>query len=482
MAKFYFDMYNDLTSTGDYLTYTTGEFGAGIASVPQDLAGGLGTIIGDIATGGKYSDSYPVLNKYLEQHPELLHRLVVPDHFIKAELSRATGISEKIVGAYIASGASSNMRSIIDKDFGKDLDETYKNKVGNWAYTIGQQIPGLLLTMGASNAAEGGGLIGSLLEGKGILTALKTALKGNLATTLIGATAAVNRYTELATENGYNPKNFLNAAGTGFIEYFTEGLFGFSDAASYKNIFKSVTGNTAATVMKGLFNWLEGGFEEGLENAVNVPLEGLLDKFTTDRNIPITGDGGIFDWNAMLEQGLNGMATGLIMGGVSAVSTVYSAVSESGDIQTAIKALDNIAQTTLPEDLRPDSIDVLKAKMEDVEIYAAEMISALEEYSQRTDEINAAADGTENLQNTPVDADPLMQAALEKVQTEDSFDGTPEVYAPKEYEKALPTIIDRSGNEAVALGVEQGDGGQMALRLSDGTVQNISDVTFADPR
>ncbi|MHB1316224.1 MAG: hypothetical protein ACYCX2_12240, partial [Christensenellales bacterium] len=42
--------------------------------------------------------------------------------------------------------------------------------------------------------------------------------------------------------------------------------------------------------------------------------------------------------------------------------------------------------------------------------------------------------------------------------------------------------IDRSGNEAVALGVEQGDGGQMALRLSDGTVQNISDVTFADPR
>ncbi|MHB1316226.1 MAG: hypothetical protein ACYCX2_12250 [Christensenellales bacterium] len=59
---------------------------------------------------------------------------------------------------------------------------------------------------------------------------------------------------------------------------------------------------------------------------------------------------------------------------------------------------------------------------------------------------------------------------------EDSFDGTPEVYAPKEYEKALPTVIDRSGNEAVALGVEQGDGGQMALRLSDGTVQNISAV------
>ena len=182
------------------------------------------------------------------------------------------------------------------------------------------------------------------------------------------------------------------------------------------------------------------------------------------------------------------------MGGVSAVATVVSAVAENGDIEGGIKTLNNVAQTTLPEELRPEAVDPSEAGIEDVRSYAADIIAALKEYSLNADEINAAALNTETGLKASgeiedisaaqtMESDPIVEAALDNANIWEWFEGLPEVPAPKAYEIAVPAAVSNSsGQVTTPLDVLPGSGGEPFVQLYDGTVQPIAETKFPDSR
>lgn len=257
----------------------------------------------------------------------------------------------------------------------QNLDPTIVGRIGGdaaasianmWLWRgVGNTIDGMT---GISGGSGGSGVISAIkngkaagLSGKEIAgDALKSLFSYNTSTALMATAAASDKATEWAKEYGDEPvKVFLNAAGTGLAEYVTENLFG--DISKLDTYY---TPDATGSFLKNVANeWpalLQGMLEEGAEEVINTPLEGLIDKATGDYDKKWfgIGDDAVFDLKDMSEAGITGAAAGGVMGFVSSSA---NAISQAKDVQTQASILNEYFDK-LPAEIRPNHIDVNSAK------------------------------------------------------------------------------------------------------------------------
>lgn len=301
-----------LKEVSDTLSYTAASVGLGAADTLKNTTNGIRTTVGDIATRGAYSDGYKKIEDYLSGSgisgfaKNVIYttdkngkKMVAADW--KERLSRAlyerTGVPTKIASAYIDTVETEEMLKLL----GENVNDKYKDSVGAGAYTIGQQIPGVLLTMGYSAAGKTAEEAAKTLADK---------ISKSVSTSLIAGSVYGSTVNQLARENGYNPANYLNATLQATTEAALESAIGFSDAASFKKLI-TPTGSAKKTVLKGVLSYLATGAEEGLEEVINVPTSEIIDRMTgVSENTKWIGDGGVFDFKEMLKNGLSGAAVG----------------------------------------------------------------------------------------------------------------------------------------------------------------------------
>ena len=421
----------------DYIGYVAGEFGAGMLSSPTGVLGGAVTGLGDLATGGKVSEGAQVLANYFAQKPQMLQRWMTNEMGVEQMILNETGVTPAALAAYRTANTDDWIRQSLQQDRGANLEQGFKDAVGDIAYTIGQQVPGMVYSMGAP-ASDGGGILNSVAGaiknksgvGQALASSAKSALKGNVNTWLLGGGAAGNQLTELAKQKGYDPVNYINAMGNGFVEYINEGLFGFSDGDSIKALWRA-TGSKTGNTLKSVARWLMSSAEEGLEEAVNVPMSGIVDKMTTEPDKKLLGEGGIFDFKEMLNAGIQGAVVGLIMGGVGGVSSIRNAVLEGADIHDAATAMNHLI-AAMPTDMRPAQIDPKTATAETLADKQAEVLAAY----KRMEEAAGTASTTPSARSTfPAQAG----KALEQEPTQSGFEQG-QNQAVQSFEQAAPQI------------------------------------------
>lgn len=384
--------------------YPAGMFAAGMMSQPASILAGAKTALGDAVTGGRVSDDMQKLEQYFAENPDALRRWMAGENGAAWLIAQETGIDEAAMSAYKTAYFNDWMRGAVEDGFGAGVNDKFKNTVGNWAYTIGAQVPGLIYSgFAAPGGGESGGIVGSVIDAArnkaGVVDAASKAtvdaLKGNVATWLIGAGSTGGKITELARTRGYDPKQYLTALGNGFAEYFTEGLFGISDAASIQKIWDGADG-TAQSIAKAIGQWLMSGAEEGLEEFVNVPMSRFADRIT-DKSIPLVGDGGLFDIREMVRNGVDGAIVGLLMGSVGAVTAIDSSIGSAKNARMAAEQLNRVIEF-VPERVRPDPMDVSKATPESVQSKETEVLQALETVANEamTQTKTESLQGTEN--------------------------------------------------------------------------------------
>lgn len=364
--------------------YPAGMFAAGMMSQPASILAGAKTALGDAVTGGRVSDDMQKLEQYFAENPDVLRRWMAGENGAAWLIAQETGIDEAAMSAYKTAYFNDWMRGAVEDNFGAGVNDKFKNTVGNWAYTIGAQVPGLIYSgFAAPGGGESGGIVGAVIDAArnkaGVVDAAGKAtvdaLKGNVATWLIGAGSTGGKIAELARTRGYDPKQYLTALGNGFAEYFTEGLFGISDAASIQKIWDGADG-TAQSVARAIGQWLMSGAEEGLEEFVNVPMSRFADRIT-DKSVPLVGDGGLFDIREMVRNGVDGAIVGLLMGSVGAVTAIDSSIGSAKNARMAAEQLNRVIEF-VPERVRPDPMDVSKATPESVQSKETEVLQALE--------------------------------------------------------------------------------------------------------
>lgn len=443
----------------DYLGYLAGEFGAGMLSSPSGIMGGATTAIGDLATGGQVSAGAQTLANYFAQKPQMMQRWMTNEIGVEQMIQNETGVSAAALAAYRAANTDDWLRKSLQEDRGHNLEDWYKENIGQGAYTIGQQVPGMIYSMGAP-ATDGGGILSSVASaiknksgvGQALASSAKGALKGNVNTWLMGAGAAGNQLTELAKQKGFDPQNYINAMGNGFVEYITEGMLGFSDAPSVAAIWRN-TGSKGSNALKAIVKWLQSSAEEGLEEVINVPMSGIVDKMTVERDKKLVGEGGIFDLKEMLRSGIAGAAVGMIMGGVGGVSSIRNAVLEGASIFDAATATNHLIDT-MPKDMRPAHIDPKTATAETLEQKQAEVLDALE-HMVDTATVNAFEQGAEQTVQSDAQAAPQMQT--EAVQSnEQSVDIKQEALNNEQTE-----ILSGRGPQRGSAPIDAGSAGQV---------------------
>lgn len=370
----------DKAGASENLTYIAANFGLGAADTVRNISSGLGTALGDLKTGGAYSEGYKAIEDYLRNSGlDLFNNkslytvdgngaVYVASDFDEAfirDVSKATGVSRGIVKSYLE---ATNSETILNK-LGRNVGGAAKT-IGKGAYSIGQQIPGILLTAGGSNAVE---------------AARKTA--ENVATGLIGASVAGSEINRNAREYGYSPANYINAVAKGAVEGALEKKLGFSDAASYRRIAEAFddmlkpTASVGKSVANAMVKYISSGLEEGLEEVFNVPLSGIVDLMTVDGNKKLVGNGGIFDFAEMFKSGLSGAAVGLIMGGVAGITGVVESADEGGELAAEAKDIEGIV-SNLPDAYKVPLKNAAKMSRNEFDAYAAEAYGAFYEYQE----------------------------------------------------------------------------------------------------
>ena len=434
LAGQYIDLLQGITETGNYAQLAAAQFALGIPSSIRNTATGISNMVGDIVSGGRLSESTKTLDAYFAERPELLQEIAQGRPVYTPAIAEETGVRQSDLEQYLKSAQDRAMQEQNYKSFAQNLNQGFAEFVGESAYSMGAQVPGMLLTAGANSTSPmwkktaeeakklgylidpktgnviknlnqaTGGLLGKLADGESLKAALQSAFRGNFATYLIGASAAGGSYNELMRTEDYDWRNFLNAFGQGFAEYFTEGLFGFSDMASYERFFDNSIGSGTTRFFKGLLNWLSGGGEEALEEIVNAPLGELVNLATGKKSEMVDellswnpefqtggfqgakalfGENGIFNLEDMASGGLSGFVTGAIMGMAGSVASTYESLREGAGIAKTVTTLNRFVQENLPEGIRPQTLSPTTASYEDVAAYTAQIQDAIVEYARR---------------------------------------------------------------------------------------------------
>ena len=367
--------------TGNPVLYTAMQFGAGAASPVFSITSGIAAAAKDALDGGKTSDDFQKISQYYAEHPESINvgqnkinSVLGGNGLYDYELASKMNVSPESLNLYRQSELNNNVAEVINNEVGATTPDWYKSTLGQAIYSVGAQVIPMMYTAGTSTGGKG--FIDSLLDKARPSEALKTLVKPNVTTSLMGASVTGSKYTDLAKIYGADPVNFVNALATGYSEALTENLGGFTDAGSIKKLFDS------RSFGKNMLKFLLTSAEEGFEEVVNVPLEGIIDKYTVNPGKTLIGSGGVFDLENMLESGVQGALVGALMGGPAAVASTTQYVRESRDARRGIEALNAVSKTSLPESMRPQAPDTKNATMEDYIKYADTVTEKIDQLAQ----------------------------------------------------------------------------------------------------
>ena len=374
---------NTVSEFADPALYFAMQFGAGAASTPFNIQSGISSLLSDAVTGGRTSGDFQKIEQYFTEHPEArtsgqtkLEAITGQSGFGDLSLAGKIGVDPQSLKLYRQSTANEAVEQFIHNEIGATTPEALKTSLGQAVYGVGAQMVPMMLGMGIS----GGGsesFLGSLMNGAKPSKALINLVKPNATTALMGVSSGANKYNQLAREYGSNPLNLVNALGTGYLEALTENLGGFTDAQSFVRMF---AGNT---FKNNLIKYLLSIGEEGLEEVINLPLEGLADKATVEPDKAWTGTGGVFDLEGMINAGVQGSLVSALMGGPAMVSATVQTVRQTGQIKAGIETLTGVANTSLPAELRPNPPAAQTATLEDFNRYAAAVRQAIESHKKQ---------------------------------------------------------------------------------------------------
>ena len=375
------------TENADPILYTAMQLGSGVASTPFSIQGGLSTMLSDAVTGGKTSNDFQKIAQYFEKNPERENIGLTKAESILSlggindlELANKIGVSPESLKRYRQSNVNDSVAQFIDNEVGATTPNWYKSSLGKAVYSIGAQVIPMMYTMGASSAVSGASsagsdsFLGALMNGEKVSKALVNLVKPNATTILMGTSSASNKYSQLSKEYGSNPLNVVNAMATGYAEALTENLGGFTEAKSFAKMF------SGESFKSNFLKYLMSMAEEGVEEVVNVPLEGITDKLTVETDKPWSGSGGVFDLENMIESGVQGALVSAIMGGSAFVSSTVNAVRQNRKVKAGVETLTGIAKTSLPGNMRPAPIDPQTATYEDFTKYASQVQDAIETF------------------------------------------------------------------------------------------------------
>lgn len=368
---------------GEHIQSTVGAFNAGVYSGMFSTPAGIIQGIGDILTKGEVSGDYLKIAAYLEEHPYMQKSLFEGDIYAsdaaKQAVYQSAGVSPTALEGYIMANRGNWLRSETTTE---NVGDLYNKIINNTAYSLGQQLPAFILTAGIGGGSNGiigvlrnnslKGLEGAeLLAGKAKLAteltaSLKNLFLGNPTTWLMSSSSAAAKLTQNAMNSGFSLENYVNALGTGYIEMFTEGLFGYTDAASVLNT-------------RSLKEFFLNALEEGAEEIIGTPLGNLIDKATISPGMPLFGEGGVFDLKEMALSGITGALSGMVMGSVGFISnTVNIKTQNKAELQDKAAAYMRQAEIILPEAFRPE-LDIKKVTESSLEQYAKDLVGAIQE-------------------------------------------------------------------------------------------------------
>ena len=374
-----------------YAGYTALQFGSGALSTLKSLEGGVRQLSQDLVSGGQVSDDFQKIERFLQENPAERYFVDqqgdVMDENVSEHLANRIGVNPESLRTYLVAREPERVSQSIE-DAAQNLNETYRNTVGQGSYMLGQMAPGLLASA-VLPASASGGIIGRAVQGArsgkiggAVAAAVKDAAKGNVATWMLGGSSLSQALQNNARQYGAKAGTYADAIANGFIESFSEGLFGFSDIPSVARFLGTATGRSVTTFMRQLGRYLLTGSEEGLEEMVAGPLQSLSTKLFLDHDRKWFGEGGVFDAKQMLEDGVAGAAMGMVLGSAGAVISTYSALQESHDVRDAVNAL-NASASVLDEDIRPAPRDPNQETFESANNYAEEVTRGLIQQEQR---------------------------------------------------------------------------------------------------
>ena len=223
--------------------------------------------------------------------------------------------------------------------------------------------------------------------------------------------------TEGATEDQAAAAAALNGLFTGTLSSFVVGRLG-KMGGNITRLFQSRAGQkavqqgTIAAAKNGTLNailsvgrnFLKSAVEEGLEEAVEVPIEGLIAKGIYDRDRAWTGEGGIFDAKAMAQSGIGGAVAGSMFTMTAGASGLMGKASQT-EADRLIEKAANGGEVTKEEIENLEKIEAREAAIQD----KAEEIMAAD-----TSAIDAAEQQVEAAQEKAQEADEQLAQAQEK--------------------------------------------------------------------
>lgn len=405
----------------DYAGYTAQKLGAGTVGTVGSLEGGLRQTAQDLISGGKVSSDFQKIEQFLQANPaerSMIDRQgrILNEGMVQSIADRIGVLPDSLQTYLIATEPERIDRSIEQSYPG--LNETYKSVAGQGAYMLGQQLPGLLLGAIAP-AGQAGGIVKSAVGAArtggaraALSAAAKSAVRGNLTTQLIGASSYSQSLQQNARQYGMRPETYADAIADGMVDAMTEGLFDNASVDAMKNMLGTATGSASKTLMKQLLRYALTGAEEGLEEVVAGPLQGLSEKIFLDRDKKWFGDGGVFDVNQMMKDGVAGAAMGLLLGGIGSVVSAYDAIQTSKDIASNVEQINASAQKIDPE-FRPETRNPASQTVESATEYAAEVLSGFADQAQKVQqEARRAADTS---QSAIADSSPQGEPSMRQV-------------------------------------------------------------------
>lgn len=445
----------------DALTYTAAQLPLGMEGQIRGVTSLAGTAIGDLATGGKTSDDFKALTDFLAANPAY-EKLVFESGTAADFVARKAGVSPASVKAYREANVNAyNTQKV--SDYYEGVSDTYKETAGRMAYSVGQQLPSMLLTMG------GGEMIGSISQraATGAITeaaakaqmAAVEALSKSISVGLMSVGAAGNTLTERANESGYSLANYAYAAATGATEAATEYMLGTTgDVASYQ------------LKVRGVRELFQNALEEGIEEMLGYPIESAADwLFASSKSVDewvdkITKNSvldkmSVKEW---LQSGIEGFAVGGLMGISGLVLNRDSGDYDSTGFDRKIKGYAG-----------RESVDYF-ADMADMEKLNARYDQLRAVYGTQGTDPDTRKMARINNQYISRVGYTAMRAYMEK----NGIDITParEKLVPVEQKKSASGMETQSGNIRVEAGPQVSQKEQTVARVLADNIQNIKDM------
>lgn len=313
---------NTKTDAKQVPLYLASELGAGFMSTLGGIYSGAAQTVGDIASGGKYSE----ITKYLADNPadrqalEIAYKSSPKDgghiyDVILGKVADATGTTKEMVHQARRSLETDDLVQKNRDSF--DVSSGFKSTAGNVAFTVGQQIPAMLLTAGGSGAAFDNAISQGIMAGSAYGQKLK----------------------ENSQKYGFDIGGYVSAVAAGAIEALTENLDNFTPTMN--SILKLTTFGDLAKTAIG----------EGLEEAVGYPIENIIDWLVLDGATKREGFGDpkkfseIFDMGEWTRNFIDGTVVGGLMGAGGVIANIAGQrMNGTISAQEAAEKVSNVLQ------------------------------------------------------------------------------------------------------------------------------------------